>query len=59
MKPTLPEFFVSSQAGWSRPVLAAGRIFCAMVSVCGSKGGKVQGGDMAAAPKFPGKAMKR
>jgi hypothetical protein len=26
-KPPLPEFFVSSQAQWSRPVLAAGRLF--------------------------------
>ncbi len=32
-KPRPPEFFVSSQAAWSRPVLAAGRLFARGVPV--------------------------
>ncbi|MFN7056877.1 ParB/RepB/Spo0J family partition protein [Hyphomonas sp.] len=37
-KPQLPEFFVSSQAGWSRPVFAAGRLFLARGSLCADQG---------------------
>lgn len=37
VKPALPEFFVSSQAGWGRPVVVAGRPF-ARGSLCTDQG---------------------
>ena len=33
VKPALPEFLVSLSAEWGRPVVVAGRLFCARVSV--------------------------